>query len=188
MEKRVGAIVSGLLAIALSLSVPTGANAQGVTNLGSFSNWTAWQAADADGPICYISSQPQSSQPSGVNRDPIHFLVIHRKGKGERNEVQTLVGYPMRMENGVSSAFAAEVDGRSFQMLSIPDEPSTAQNENYGAWLANPGDQSGFVDAMKRGSQLVVKGTSQRGTNTTDSYSLSGVTAAMNAIDAACAS
>jgi hypothetical protein len=34
---------------------------------------------------------------------------------------------------------------------------------------------------------MVVRGTSTRGTNTTDTYSLSGVTAAMDAIDAACA-
>ena len=43
------------------------------------------------------------------------------------------------------------------------------------------------LQAFKAGSQLVVKGTSQRGTDTTDTYSLSGATAAMNAIDAACA-
>ncbi|MGB1026239.1 MAG: invasion associated locus B family protein, partial [Rhodospirillaceae bacterium] len=41
---------------------------------------------------------------------------------------------------------------------------------------------------MKRGRDMIVKGTSSRGTVTTDTYSLSGVTAAMNAIDKACAS
>jgi hypothetical protein len=39
---------------------------------------------------------------------------------------------------------------------------------------------------MKRGNELVFKGTSARGTLTTDSYSLRGVTAAMKALDAAC--
>ena len=39
---------------------------------------------------------------------------------------------------------------------------------------------------MKKGSNLVVKGTSQRGTETTDSYSLTGITAGMAAIDKAC--
>jgi hypothetical protein len=33
---------------------------------------------------------------------------------------------------------------------------------------------------------MTVRGTSQRGTNTVDTYSLSGATAAVNAIDAAC--
>ncbi len=59
--------------------------------------------------------------------------------------------------------------------------------EGAAAWLASTGDEGGFVQAFKAGSNLQIKGTSQRGTNTTDSYSLSGATAAMNAIDAACA-
>ena len=43
-----------------------------------------------------------------------------------------------------------------------------------------------MVQAMRRGNELVFKGTSERGTLTTDSYSLKGVTAAMKAIDRAC--
>ena len=54
------------------------------------------------------------------------------------------------------------------------------------AWLASSSDEPGFVQAFKAGSQMVVRGTSQRGTDTVDTYSLSGATAAMNAIDAAC--
>jgi len=55
-----------------------------------------------------------------------------------------------------------------------------------GQALAGAGDETGFVAALKAGSSLVVKGTSGRGTETTDTYSLSGTTAAMQAIDTAC--
>ncbi len=53
------------------------------------------------------------------------------------------------------------------------------------AWLYKE-HEGGFVDAMKRGTEMVVRGISSRGTRTTDTYSLSGVTAAMNEIDKAC--
>jgi hypothetical protein len=43
-----------------------------------------------------------------------------------------------------------------------------------------------MVAAMRRGNSLVVEGTSARGTVTTDRYSLSGFTAAHNAISRAC--
>ena len=152
---------------------PSAAQDAGARALGNFSKWTAWQGSDANGPICYISAQPDSSEPSGVNRDPIHFLVIHRKGLGTKNEVQTLIGYPFNAQNANATA---SIDGRSFPMVT----------EGSAAWLASAGDEAGFVGAMKAGSQLVVKGTSQRGTNTTDTYSLSGVTAAMGEIDKAC--
>ncbi len=64
-------------------------------NLGTFKAWTAWKGTDANGAICYISSQPQRQRARRAsNRDPIHFLIIHRKGLGTKNEVQTLIGYP----------------------------------------------------------------------------------------------
>lgn len=151
----------------------SGAQAQ-ATNLGTFNDWTAWQGSDANGVICYISSQPSDSEPKNVNRDPIHFLVIHRKGLGTKNEVQTLIGYPF---NATSANASATVDGKAYPMVT----------EGAAAWLASSGDESGFVAALKAGSRLVVKGTSQRGTNTTDTYSLRGVTAAMGEIDRACA-
>ena len=59
-------------------------------------------------------------------------------------------------------------------------------NAKQWAWVDNEAGQGALVNAMKRGNELVFKGTSERGTLTTDSYSLKGVTAAMRAIDKAC--
>lgn len=172
MMKKTGGLALGL-AVLVSLSVAPAAQAQQATELGTFNAWTAWQATDASGVMCYISSQPQRSEPTGVNRDPIHFMIIHRKGLGTKNEVQTLIGYPF---NTSAANASAAVDGKSYPMVT----------EGSAGWLASTGDESGFVSAFKAGNQMVVRGTSQRGTNTVDTYSLSGATAAMNAIDAAC--
>ena len=43
-----------------------------------------------------------------------------------------------------------------------------------------------IVAAMKSGKTMSVKGISQRGTETADTYSLAGFTAALGAIDSAC--
>ena len=43
-----------------------------------------------------------------------------------------------------------------------------------------------LINAMKRGSTMTVKGLSARGTLTTDSYSLSGITAALKRMDQEC--
>ena len=43
-----------------------------------------------------------------------------------------------------------------------------------------------LLAAMKRGNTMIVTGTSSRGTLTTDRYSLSGITAAIEAIGKAC--
>ena len=181
----------------IALFITTALAQAAPTNLGTFKAWTAWQGTDENGKICFISASPDKSEPTQINgkpinRDPPHFLIIHRDKapainpdgtaakdkngnpvfKKVRNEVQTLIGYPFSKDQRPS----ASIDGRSFTMLA----------ENSSAWLADAADEGSFLAAMKAGSLLVVKGTSARGTNTTDTYSLSGVTAAMDAIDKAC--
>ena len=172
MMTKTGGLTIGL-AVGAVMALASAAQAQQATELGTFNAWTAWKATDASGLICYISATPESSEPSGANRDPIHFMIIHRKGMGTKNEVQTIIGYPFNSTNAQASA---SIDGKSYPMVT----------EGSAGWLASTGDEGGFVQAFKAGTKLIIKGTSQRGTNTTDTYSLSGATAAMNAIDTAC--
>ncbi|HEV2516938.1 MAG TPA: invasion associated locus B family protein [Devosia sp.] len=168
------ALVAGSVCFALAA---TPAGAQEIKQLGTFKSWTAWTGSDANGPMCYISAQPEDWSPKEVNgspvrRSPIHFLVINRKGLGTKNEVQTQVGYPFAANANVT----ATVDGKTFPMVT----------EGEAAWLAVEADEATFVEALKAGTKLTVNGTSQKGNKMSDSYSLSGVTAALGEISKAC--
>jgi hypothetical protein len=55
-----------------------------------------------------------------------------------------------------------------------------------GAWAESGDLDKRIVEAMKNGKTMSVSGVSWRGTQTSDRYSLSGVTAAMNKIDSMC--
>lgn len=171
IEKTTGLVLG--LAVASVMALAPAAQAQQATELGTFNAWSAYTATDSGGQICFIIGEPQRSEPAGANRDPIKFLIVHRKGMGSKNEAQTQIGYPY---NSTDAKASVAVDGKSYVMAA---SGSTA-------WLAATADEATFVQAFKGGSQMVVRGTSQRGTNTVDTYSLSGATAAMNAIDAAC--
>ncbi len=209
--------VSGMLAIALAGSVSIApalaqqaAAPAAPTNLGSFKAWTAWQGNDAYGKICFVSASPDSSNPTTVNgkpieRDPAHFLVIHRdkapaitssgdaaKDKSGnpifrkvRDEVQAQLGYPLQPTTD-STFHTATIDSKSWNLKSIPDDPSTPIKDNEAAWMASSSDEPGFIAAMKSGTKLLVVGTSVRGTKTTDTYLLAGFTAAIAVIDKAC--
>lgn len=168
-------VAFGVLAAVLA----TPSVAQEVKQLGTFKSWTAWTGSDANGPMCYISAEPESWTPKEVNgkpvnRSPIHFLIINRKGLGTRNEVQTLVGYPF---NASQPNVSATIDGKTYPMVT----------EGEAAWLAVEADEASFVEAMKKGTKLIVKGTSQKGNSMVDTYNLSGVTAAIGEIAKACA-
>jgi len=159
-----GAVFASVLALGL-------ASAAGADNLGTYDYWTAWSDTEGGATICYVSSVPQDSQPTNVSRGAIHFIVTNRPGK--QNEVSTLIGYPFHESNANASA---AIDGRSYPMVT----------EGSAAWLASVEDEPTFVSGMRAGSTMIVRGTSQRGTNTTDTYSLRGVTAALNRIAEAC--
>jgi len=144
--------------------------------LGSFRDWDAFRLTRGNGEkMCYMVSVPKSWQASKPNaqRGEIYITVTHRPAAEVRDQVNAVVGYPLK--DG-SEATARVDDGKRFSLFTQGD----------GAWLYTEEDDRALVQAMRRGGTLVVKGTSSRGTDTTDRYSLMGFTAAHNAISQAC--
>jgi hypothetical protein len=154
------------------LAFTASASAQSPNRLGVFKDWTAYSYTDGRGKVCYAATQPTLTEPKGVNRDPIFFMVSTRPADRINNEVSVLVGYPLKQDSKVT----VDIDGKSFSMFTKED----------GAWVENISDESVLVDALKAGSKMVVKGTSRRGTNTIDQYSLAGISAALDSVAKAC--
>lgn len=166
------AVTGSLVTILAVTACALAASAQEPSPIGEFSDWAAYTYKSNNGPVCYIVSQPKRSQPTNVSRDPIFFLVTHRPGEKVRNEVNTIIGYPFKKDSTAS----VQIGSDSFDLFTSGD----------GAWSDSSSRDSAIVAAMKAGSSMTVKGTSWRGTATTDQYSLAGVTAAMEKIDATC--
>ena len=54
-------------------------------------------------------------------------------------------------------------------------------------WTTSADDDKALVKAMRAGATLTVRGTSKKGTYSLDTYSLTGVTAALDEIHSSCA-
>ncbi len=161
----------------------TAASAQGVKRdlLGSYRNWDALVRRDAKtGKACYMISVPIKSTASKakVSRGDIYITLTHRPKYAIKNELNVVFGYPM----AEGAEVTLNVDGRTRKKFFT--EKSAGGNSV--GWAYDPKDDSAMAAAMKRGSRLRVDGASARGTRTTDTYSLSGFTAAYNAITKAC--
>jgi hypothetical protein len=52
--------------------------------------------------------------------------------------------------------------------------------------VKDPADEAKLITAMQGGSTMVVTGTSLRGSTTKDTYSLSGISAALDKIHSSC--
>lgn len=167
---RTTTLVLTLLACArLGLSP---AMAQEPTLLGEFGDWAAYTYTAGQGKVCYAVSIPKSSEPSGLNRDPVFFLISHFPKQGVRNEISTIIGYPFRKE----STAQLRIGENSFDLFTSGD----------GAWADSAAKDREIVDALKKGSKMDLQGTSWRGTSTKDNYSLQGVSAAVEKIDETC--
>jgi hypothetical protein len=152
--------------------LPWPAAAQEPTLLGEFGDWAAYTYTSNQGRVCYAVSIPKSSEPQGVNRDPVFFLISHFPKQGVRNEISTIIGYPFRKESTVQLT----IGEKRFDLFTSGD----------GAWADSAAKDHEIVDELKKGSKMDLQGTSWRGTTTKDNYSLQGVSAAVSKIDESC--
>ena len=138
------------------------------TLLGQYGDWGAYTASPSGHKVCFSIAKPKSSQtnPAGRKRDQAYVFVSNRPGEKVRNEVSVIIGYPFKP----SSDATAEVGSDKFAMYTLND----------GAWIKNVAEEARMVDSMRKGSDLTVKGVSGHGTESTDQYSLKGLSQALD--------
>lgn len=145
------------------------ASAQTPTRIGQFKDWSAISYQSPGGKVCYAVSVPTSNAPSTVNHGDNFFVVTQRRGQNITYEPQFIAGYTLKEASKVT----VTIDGKSFSFFSKANT----------AWTENAAEDPSIVAAMRAGSKMNIKATSRRGTNTSYEYSLSGITAALKAIE-----
>lgn len=142
--------------------------------LGTYRDWDAFMLKKTSGEkVCYMISIPKSSQPSNLQHGNPFITVSHKPVKKIKNEVNFVAGYNFKK----GSRVRLTVDkGKSFSMFT----------EGDGAWGDDVKMDNAITQALKRGANAVIAAQSRRGNNTSYRFSLSGFTAAHNAITKAC--
>lgn len=160
----------GTLALVTTLvAMPVAAVAQTPKPIKQHKAWGAYSYTDNQaGKICYILSIPTALEPTDRDHGDVFFLVSQKPDGSDAYEPQVEVGYPLKPNEAVT----VTIDGKSFSMFS--------QGNN--AWLKDVSQEPALVEAMRNGRSMKVAGQSTRGTQTSYTYSLSGVTAALNEV------
>jgi hypothetical protein len=141
--------------------------------VGTFGDWGAYQSQAGKAKICYVLAQPKDRQPATLKRDPAYLFISSRPGEGVHNEVSVIMGFPLK-EDGPGAK--AEIGTNAFDLV--------AKGEN--AWIKNAAEEGQFVEAIKKGAKLIVKIASKKGHVTTDTYSLSGISQALERVQKDC--
>ena len=162
-----GAAVAAVLAVA--------AQAQESTNV--VATMTDWSVFTEESPKeCWGVSKPKETvntrdgQPVQVRRGDILLFVTFRPGKP--GEISFSGGYPFAS----GSTVKVDVDGNSFDLFT----------DGEWAWPGAAEDDAALLAALKKGATAVISAKSGKGTQTKDTFSLRGFTAAMTEAEKRC--
>ena len=157
-------------------SPPANPTAQ-ATLLGQFGDWGAYTAMPGGHKVCFALAKPTSSVDNPPNRrtaaNAVYMFISTRPEEKVSNEISVLVtGYGFKANSEASVA----VGGANFAMYT----------QNDGAWVKNAAEEAQLIDTMRKGADVVVKATTSRGTQTTDTFSLKGISQALDRASQAC--
>jgi hypothetical protein len=160
------------------MGMATGTLAQVSTN--RVAAETDWSVFVEDSPReCWAVSAPKETvntrdgKAVAVRRGEILLYVTYRPGVSE-GEVSFSGGYPFASGSTVN----LEIGGTRFELFS----------DGEWAWAGSKEEDARIVAALKSGASAVLTARSARGTQTKDTFSLLGVSAALSEASKRCAS
>lgn len=132
---------------------------------------TDWSVFVEDNPKeCWGVSSPKETvntrdgEPVSVKRSDILLFVTFRPGQAG-GETSFTGGYPF----APGSKVGLDVDGTKFELVT----------DGEWAWAASTDEDGKILEALKKGGAAVLTAKSAKGTQTKDTFSLRGFTAAM---------
>lgn len=140
--------------------------------IGEHGDWTAYMFMENNSKVCYMVSKPKKSEGNYSKRGDVFALITHRPAEKSKNVFSYIAGYAYKP----GSDATVIVNNQSFRLFTQDDS----------AWASDEATDNKITDGIKRGNSLVIKGASARGTETTDTFGLSGSSSAYKAISSEC--
>mgnify|MGYP002640983941 CR=1 FL=1 len=163
-----------VLAISLVLLTTSVSSADSRQLLSSFRDWDAFVLkTDGGETICYMISVPKIKTPKSLRHGNPFITITHKPLKKITNEFNFIAGYNFHLGSTVKVTIDKQAKPKLF-------------TEADGAWAYDSKQDNALVASMKRGTSLTLNASSGRGNATSYRFSLSGFTAAHNAITKAC--
>ncbi|SIS84685.1 hypothetical protein SAMN05421759_104265 [Roseivivax lentus] len=171
-------VASSLLAACLAFGAPAQAQEESTNRVDAMTDWSVFEGTDPR--ECWAvttykeSVNTRDGRVVAVTRGEILLMVFFRPEASVSGQVAFTGGYPFADGSTVN----VNISGTEFELFT----------EGEWAWPATPQDDARLVTAMKRGADAVVTARSSRGTQTKDTFSLLGFTAAVEDAERRCTS
>lgn len=178
MNSFLGRVMSGAVAALVMTSAVATAQEASTNRVDAMTDWSVFEGQEPR--ECWAvttykeSVNTKDGRVVAVTRGEILLMVFYRPGADVAGQLAFTGGYPFADGSTVN----VNVGGTEFELFT----------EGEWAWPATPADDSKIITALKRGTDAVLTARSARGTQTKDSFSLLGFTAAVEDAEKRCSS
>jgi invasion protein IalB len=178
----------------------------------SFGDWNVFVGQAGKGKICYVLAQPKTREPEGAKREQGYAFISDRPAEGVRNEVSFIMGFevaggPAAAKDDKTEAGADKTDSKPSKakaktkakaeaksktapviapVATVGDQSFDLLPKGANLWVKNAARESALIAEMKKGETLEVKAAAVKGVGTTDSFSLTGFSQAMERLAKEC--
>ncbi len=165
-------LVAAVFALVLAVVSGSTGSTRAAELVRTYGAWKTYRHGAGEQRMCFALSEPADTSPKSAQRQKPHIFVTAWPTVGIKAEVSVLVGVALKK----GAQIRIDIDGSEFELFPDGDR----------AYVGETNDETKLLDAMRRGRSMVVTATSSSGQQMRDSYSLSGITAALQAIASDC--
>ncbi len=140
--------------------------------LATFKDWSVFVHEAGNERICFAAAEATDKSPKSVNHGDFFFLIASWKSGAAANQPSFRVGYNLQQ----APAPTIRIGNEKWDMY-------VSENE---AFIESAAAEQRLIAAMRKGADMRISAMSGRGTATSYTVSLSGVSAALDRASDAC--
>ncbi len=145
---------------------------ENLKSFGKFKDWESFVLLKDGSKVCFAQSTPIVRAPKKLKRDPSRLFVSFRPSENIKDEISVTNGYEFKSKAPVSAK-----SGKKTYDLFL---------KGRFAWVVDSNDEKKLISTMKKASRLMIIGSTDKGAETTDHYSMMGFTKAYNTTKKSC--
>lgn len=142
--------------------------------ISKFGSWSAYKYTDDQQKtdVCFVTNSPIKSEGKYQSRGKITLMVTVRSNMKKKGELSHITGYTYKKNEPVT--------------VKLGNKTFTLFTEGDSAWAMSDQDDNQLIEAIANSNEMVLIGTSSKGTETRDTYKLKDFSKAFKKIRLAC--
>jgi invasion protein IalB len=154
--------------------------------VGSYGDWKVYRSAAGRSKICYLLAQPKTRDPEDADRQQAYAFISERPAEHVRNEISFVMGFDvaaagdLKDKKKAKKPKKADVAELVAPTVVIGDAEFDLAPKGSDLWIKNPAEEGKVIEEMRKGADLVIKAAAKKGGRTTDTYSLTGFSQAVD--------